>query len=171
MTKEQLLRSHAKNYTLLAGLFVFTWILSQYAQSFFYEMIPHHTGSAALLITFFELILITVLGFFAYELAKPTVLPSFVVAIGLGMIARNDMAILVDRPDVLTVLTTLGATFILFGGGLDTPELNITPNRVKPIQNIKRLWQRKDVSIPTKLLGTVVSPMSDAATSLMRADH
>jgi NhaP-type Na+/H+ or K+/H+ antiporter len=163
MTKEQLLRSHAKNYTLLAGLFVFTWILSQYAQSFFYEMIPHHTGSAALLITFFELILITVLGFFAYELAKPTVLPSFVVAIGLGMIARNDMAILVDRPDVLTVLTTLGATFILFGGGLDTPFVHFK-KLVSPILAIAFLGTLITASLFTSVF-TAVSSAFDFPTS------
>ncbi len=73
------------------------------------------------LLVFFETCLILLFGFFAYELAQPTPLPSFVIAIFVGMLLRKPLLPLIGDAGTLGVLTTLGAALILFGGGLETP--------------------------------------------------
>ncbi len=57
--------------------------------------------------------------------------------------------------------------------GLDKEDipLAVYPNRTRPLKNLKRIWQRKKTSIPTKLLGSIASPLGDAAASLQRGDH
>lgn len=69
----------------------------------------------------FEIIIVLMFGFLAYELAKPTAIPSFVLAIFIGMLQHSSLALLTTNSTALSILTTLGAAFILFGGGLDTP--------------------------------------------------
>lgn len=112
------LDSSAKNYALVVLLLVAGWILSRFTGELVHGGLGH---GAETLLVFFEVVVILVFGFLAYECAKPTVIPSFVLAIFIGMLQRESLSPLVEDPVVLTVLTTTGAAFILFGGGLDTP--------------------------------------------------
>jgi NhaP-type Na+/H+ or K+/H+ antiporter len=107
----------AKNYALVALLLLAGWLLSKFTGG----LIHTFDESAATLVVFFEVVVILVFGFLAYECAKPTVIPSFVLAIFIGMLQRESLAPLVNDGPMLGVLTTTGAAFILFGGGLDTP--------------------------------------------------
>lgn len=66
-------------------------------------------------------VIIFALGFLVYELAKPTVIPSFVLAIFFGMVSQDVLTFLTERPVSVTTLITIGAIFILFSGGLETP--------------------------------------------------
>src|SRR5262249_38711732 len=50
-----------------------------------------------------------------------TPLPSFVVAIALGMAGHKLFAPIVARPTLLSALVTGSAALILFGGGLEMP--------------------------------------------------
>ncbi len=111
------LEGSAKNYALVALLLFSGWILSRFTDQLLHGF--GHGGET--LLVFFEVVVILVFGFLAYECAKPTVIPSFVLAIFIGMLQRGSLAPLVSDPALLTVLTTTGAAFILFGGGLDTP--------------------------------------------------
>ena len=110
--------SSATNYALVALLLGAGWLLSRFTGELIHGELAH--GGQTLLV-FFEVAVILVFGFLAYECAKPTVIPSFVLAIFIGMLQRPSLAPLVEDPAILTVLTTTGAAFILFGGGLDTP--------------------------------------------------
>lgn len=112
------LESAAKNYALIVLLLIAGWVFSRFAGELIHSDLGH--GSETLLV-FFEVVVILVFGFLAYECAKPTVIPSFVLAIFIGMLQRDSLAPLTNDPTILTVLTTTGAAFILFGGGLDTP--------------------------------------------------
>ncbi len=112
---------YAFNYLLIAGLLVVSWLVSLGTPVLFTETFPHLAGQGAILVVFFEAVMVLIFGFLAYELAKPTVIPSFVLAIFIGMLERAPLSILVDDSRVLTVLATLGAALILFGGGLETP--------------------------------------------------
>jgi len=51
-----------------------------------------------------------------------------------------------------------------------TPELYIQPGSVHPLEELKRIWRRKDIKAPTKALGTLTHPISSVQRSLMRAD-
>lgn len=50
-------------------------------------------------------------------------------------------------------------------------ELAMYPNAAHPIENLKRIWKRKGTSVPGKLVGSLLSPLTDGMASLMRADH
>ncbi len=114
-------RRFAKNYALIALLLGAGWLLSSVMGDTVHHHFDHAGELGPILLVFFEMIIVAVFGFLVYELAKPTVIPSFVLAIFVGMINHDTLAPLVENPTMLTILTTLGAAFILFGGGLDTP--------------------------------------------------
>lgn len=111
----------ARNYLLIALLFSLAWLLSPITESLITEKIAHMGAGAQTTLVFVEIIIVLVFGFLTYELAKPTVLPSFVLTIFIGMLERKALAPLVTNANVLGMLTTLGAALILFGGGLETP--------------------------------------------------
>ncbi len=108
----------AKNYALIALLLLAGWLTANFSDALLQD--GFGTGGETLLV-FFEVITVLVFGFLAYECARPTAIPSFVLAIFIGMLQRDSLAPIVSNPVILAVLTTTGATFILFGGGLDTP--------------------------------------------------
>lgn len=112
--------TQAGRYLLIAGLLAASWLFSVKAPVLFGTVGAIHSGGS-LLVVLFEIVLIFVFGFLAYEVSKPTVIPSFVLAVLIGMIQRGNLAVIVGNTEMLTALTTLGAIFILFGGGLDTP--------------------------------------------------
>ncbi len=111
----------AFNYLLIAGLLFFSWLVSLGTPVLITETFPHLAEQATILLVFFEAVMVLIFGFLAYELAKPTVIPSFVLAVFIGMLERAPLSALVGDSRVLSVLTTLGAALILFGGGLETP--------------------------------------------------
>lgn len=55
----------------------------------------------------------------------------------------------------------------------DAKDINLAiyPNAAHPIDNLTRIWQRKGLSIPGKMIGSVLSPVTDLATALTRGDH
>ncbi len=115
------LRIHAKNYTMLAALLLASWAFSLLSGRFMPGLFAHAGANGGLLLAMFELTLILILGFLAYEIAKPTIIPSFVLAIFIGMLLKSSFQVIVDNALLLNILATLGGIFILFGGGLDTP--------------------------------------------------
>lgn len=68
-----------------------------------------------------SIVVVFALGFLIYELAKPTPIPSFVLAILFGIVARDIFSVITQNPVTLTTLIVVGAILILFEGGLDTP--------------------------------------------------
>lgn len=112
---------HSRHYVAIAILLAASWAVSMAFEQIFVHVLPHLGESSQMLGVFVELMVIAVFGFLAYEVAKPTVIPSFVLAVFIGMTARGSLQVIVQNPTLLTTLTTLGAVFILFGGGLDTP--------------------------------------------------
>ncbi len=112
--------SLTKNYVLIGALLFASFFFSRSFVPALLEAFPT-MEQGQLLLVFFELITIFVFGFLAYELAKPTIIPSFVLVIFVGMLEREALSAITGSPTTLAILTTLGAAFILFGGGLDTP--------------------------------------------------
>lgn len=109
---------YTKNYVLIGVLLAVGWLLPQVTSGLLENFAHDETGT---LLVFFEALIILIFGFLANELARPTVIPSFVLAVFIGMLMHSSLQPLTSNPAVLGILTTLGAAFILFGGGLDTP--------------------------------------------------
>lgn len=117
----QTLLTHGRRYIAIAALLAGGYLASRGFEQLYIHILPHLGESSQMLGVFLELMVIAVFGFLAYEVAKPTVIPSFVLAVFIGITARGSLQVIVQNTGLLTTLTTLGAVFILFGGGLDTP--------------------------------------------------
>lgn len=118
--RDLFLRPSAKNYLGLCAL-----LLGIAATSSGAELLLRAVSSSAdaTVMIFFEISVIVVLGFLAYEIAKPTAVPSFAVAIVIGMIERSALSPLTENSAILSMLILLGAVVILFDGALDVPFL------------------------------------------------
>lgn len=84
----------------------------------------HHTAEAEMLLIFFEMSLLLSLSALVIYLSAKTILPSFVVAIFFGIAARPLLGTITNNQEVLSTIVGLGATLILFGGGLEVPFKN-----------------------------------------------
>lgn len=127
----------------------------------------HNSAEAELLMVFFLIALLFVLSFSVFYLSAGTGLPSFVIAIFFGMAAKPLLEPIADEHTILGVLVSIGATFILFGGGLETPFKNFR----------KLLWKILSLSfvgfmLTAVLLSTIIYSLStvfDANVSLITA--
>lgn len=81
----------------------------------------HQTSEAELIEIIFLISILFVFSFCAFYLPTSTPVPSFVVAMLLGMVAQPLLEPIVHQHAVLNVLVGVGASLILFGGGLETP--------------------------------------------------
>lgn len=68
--------------------------------------------------------LLFVLSFLVFYISTNTSLPPFVIAIFFGMAAHDILQPLLVHPTAVNIVVGLGATLILFGGGLETPFRN-----------------------------------------------
>lgn len=86
-------------------------------------VVTHSGDNLPLILSFFEVGLIFILGFYSFYLAKNIHIPSFVIAIFLGVAAKPflETILVAQNGNILNVLVAIGATLILFGGGLETP--------------------------------------------------
>jgi cell volume regulation protein A len=98
---------------------VFFYVLNTQAH-LFYNFI-HGNSEAELVSGFFLLSIIFALSFGVFYLSQGTGIPSFVVAIFFGLVSRDILAPIVQAESALSVIVGLGATLILFSGGIETP--------------------------------------------------
>ncbi len=109
-----------------------------------------HAPEGHLLIVFFEVALICTLSFIIFYLANETILPSFVVAILFGIAAKGLFSTILGSSLALGALVGIGATLILFSGGLETPWANF-----------KRLvWEILALSFPGLFLTAILFSLS-----------
>lgn len=113
--------AHLKNYSLIAVTLLLSWLVSLGTTQFLHSTFFSHTEHLEMIPIFLDIVIVFALGFVAYELAKPTIIPSFVIAIFFGFVSQNILSYITVNPTALSMLTTIGATLILFGGGLETP--------------------------------------------------
>lgn len=85
-----------------------------------YELL-HQSLDPHIAVGFFVLSSLFILSFAVHYLSEKTVIPSFVVAIFFGLAARNVLSPIIGASSVLAEIVGLGATLILFGGGIETP--------------------------------------------------
>lgn len=74
-----------------------------------------------LLVVFFLVAVLCVLSTIISHVARLSRLPSFVIAIFFGMIAKPFLLPITNNQESLAIVVGLGATLILFSGGLETP--------------------------------------------------
>ncbi len=129
------------------GAFVGLFVIGLFA-----HFAPHlleffeHTPEHGLIVSFFIISMIFGLSFGIFHLSKKTVLPSFVMAIFCGMVAKPLLLPVVEEKEVLSIIVGLGATLILFGGGLETPFTNFK----------KLFWKITSLSFPGLLVTAIL---------------
>lgn len=113
--------AHLKNYGLIGIMLLLSWLTSLGITQFLHSPFLAHAEHLEIIPIFLDIVIVFTLGFIAYELAKPTILPSFVIAICFGFVSQNILSYITSNSIALSMLTIIGATLILFGGGLETP--------------------------------------------------
>lgn len=109
------------HYGLILVLLALTWFMSSHFGTAFVSRVAETPHEGEVLLVLFDIIMVFLVGFLVSELAKPTIIPSFVLAIAFGMAARHMLLPLIEHTHVLSTLATVGALLILFGGGIETP--------------------------------------------------
>jgi len=89
----------------------------------FYDLF-HYNSEGEILSIFFIISTLFLLSFFVFYLSHLVKLPSFVVAIILGISAKPLLVPIVHHEEVLAAIVGIGATLILFSGGLEIPFKN-----------------------------------------------
>lgn len=102
-------------------MLLFGWAFSRVVSSAYAEQVLSGVEHVETLAILLGIVIIFAVGFVVYELAKPTKLPSFVLAIFFGMAVHDSLSFLTLSPVSVTTLITVGAVLILFGGGIETP--------------------------------------------------
>jgi cell volume regulation protein A len=80
-----------------------------------------HENDSELLRTFFEIATLFCLSFAVFYTSAGTGVPSFVIAIFYGVTAHELLTPILENEGILGTTVGLGATLILFSGGLETP--------------------------------------------------
>lgn len=114
-------RSQALSYLLIGSMLLLSWWLSTRFTGALNDTFHGVSEHGETLLILCSIVVVFALGFVVYELAKPTPLPAFVLAIFFGIVCRDILALLTENPVSLTTLIVIGSVFILFEGGLDTP--------------------------------------------------
>ncbi len=111
--------SNIVRYIRLGIVLALVYLLN-FQASHLYELF-HKSLDPHLAAGFFVLSSLFVLSFIVHYLSEGTSIPSFVIAIFFGMAARDVLAPIIGSSSVLGEIVGLGATLILFGGGIETP--------------------------------------------------
>lgn len=154
-------RSLLPYFRLIMGLVGVYWLAS-FAPNMmeFFEQ----GSEAELTIIFFETAILFSLSFLVFYISSGTSLPPFVTAIFFGMAAKPLLGSIVEHHALLGSLVGMGATLILFGGGLETPFMNFK----------KLFWKILALSFPGLLLTAIafsyvtngVSTLTGSAVSI-----
>ncbi len=83
-----------------------------------------HGSEAAIMTNFFVIATLFLLSFLVFYLSHLVRLPSFVMAIFLGLAAKPLLVPIATSSEILGIVVGLGATLILFSGGLEIPFAN-----------------------------------------------
>ncbi len=106
-------------------------VLGRWAEPLFDLLANSH--EPALISTFFMIAVLLILSFAVFYISEGIKLPSFVIAIFIGMAAHPFLEPIDHHEAVLSAIVGLGATLILFGGGLETAFANFKKLFVKII--------------------------------------
>lgn len=134
------MRKITKYIIALVSIFILTFISSS-GKSFYTLLGQNSEGE--LLSIFFITSSLFVLSFFVFYLSHLIEMPSFVVAIILGISAKPLLSPIVHHEEILSAIVGIGATLILFSGGLEIPFKNFR----------KLIWKISSISF----LGLIIT--------------
>ncbi|MDO9399579.1 MAG: cation:proton antiporter [bacterium] len=106
---------------MTGGLFLIT-VFSSHAESFF--ALANKTEEGNMIQTIFLISIMFLLSFLAFNFTRNTIIPSFVAAILVGVASHSFLKPIIEEKEILSLVVSLGATIILFNGGLETSFLN-----------------------------------------------
>lgn len=115
-----------KSYGFILLSFALVFFVSTRYNIYVQSFIGSSAEDGKKLLFFATVVVLFVMGVFVYYLAKSTFFPSFVLAILFGFAAKGFLQPLLAEHDIVNMLVTIGAVFILFGGGLETPFQSFT---------------------------------------------
>lgn len=116
------MKSTFKNYVLVLFVLAAAFLLAGFAPPLYHFFQKSAEGQIAEI--FFIVASVFLLSAAAFYSSRRMQLPSFVMAIAFGLAAKPFLNPIVLNGDLLGVFVGLGATLILFGGGLETPFKN-----------------------------------------------
>ncbi len=116
--------SSIKPYLLILSAFTAVLLMAPNFSKFLTGFIEGQSDDGHKLMVLVTIILVFSVGFIVYYLAKSTFIPSFVLVILFGFAAKDLFQPIFYDQFTINVITTLGAVYILFGGGLETPFKN-----------------------------------------------
>ena len=108
-----------KPYFLALGAILFLKLIATVSSTLGFNIID--TPDQLLLISLFTICALFILSFTVHYAAERTPIPPFVIAIFFGIAGQYFFAPLLAHNEILQIIVGLGATLILFGGGLETP--------------------------------------------------
>jgi cell volume regulation protein A len=113
--------ARARHYAFMAFLLVGGWFAAHRFSGIIDTVIAEAGAEEQTILVLSGIVCVFTLGFVVCEVAKPTIFPSFVVAIFFGIATRDVFSFLTSNTLVVSTLIHVGAVLILFGGGLETP--------------------------------------------------
>ena len=116
--KMKLFKNHFIALMSLGIVFLFS------SNSFFIKEFFEKNSEHELIEIFFVIAFLFILSFIIFYVSHVIKLPSFVFAIFFGIAAHDILLPITENKEVLGVIVGLGATLILFGGGIETPFAN-----------------------------------------------
>jgi len=116
------MQSNLKNYLLATLILISSAFLAKFAPTIYH--IWENSPEGEMNEVFFIVASIFLLSTVAFYSSRALKLPSFVLAIAFGLAAKPILNPVMIHGEVLAILVSMGATFILFGGGLETPFKN-----------------------------------------------
>lgn len=111
-----------KNYGIVLLVLIAAFLLAGFAPPLYYFFQRSSEGKMAEV--FFIVASVFLLSAIAFYSSRRMKLPSFVMAIAFGLSAKPFLNPIALNGDLLGIFVGLGATLILFGGGLETPFKN-----------------------------------------------
>ncbi|MCP3944218.1 MAG: hypothetical protein GY710_22460 [Desulfobacteraceae bacterium] len=111
-----------KKYIFSIGILGIAAVLSQFAPAVYHFWAKSPEGGLTEI--FFIVAVVFILSTASFYSSQALKLPSFVLAIAFGLAAKPVLNPIVIHGNALSIIVSMGATFILFGGGLETPFTN-----------------------------------------------
>ncbi|MFA7208819.1 MAG: cation:proton antiporter [Parcubacteria group bacterium] len=116
------MKKNARNYLVAALGISAVWSVSNFGGRIYQAL--EHNHEHGMLVAFFVLAALFMLSFVVFYLSHLVKLPSFILAIFLGLAAKPLLTPILGNDELLGVIVSFGATLILFAGGLETPFAN-----------------------------------------------
>lgn len=120
-------KKYAISLFSIGGVAILTHVLLGDRLMHYVEINPEHE----LLLIFLLIAILFSLSFVVFYVSHLIKLPSFVIAIFFGLAAKPLLLPIIENETALSIMVGLGATLILFSGGLETPFHNFKKNILK----------------------------------------